>query len=354
MIESVIYGVHTYSVGMILTYKQYKRVLNACYETECVIGTSHIFYGKERLYCYAYREQGLKVYLHGISGELYRLSVQIEPCRVLGDVVPTTLFKPDKWNYRQMVKSIDKLLKKLKVPCSVDNMKISRCDLTANVEFSSQEELMEYLRIFKKSLIIPHYKFVFFKKNDQKAKNWKRANTHSHCLSCKSASFLIYDKVAQLEMIDRCDETLLGKHILRLEAELKRPALKKHIGKITMYENQNILVAASQKCPKVISWYVNRLQPRCKHYLRYEDAVKQVRQVQLLKEKTRSRMLYLLRKTSDRDSLAAALEDLRTKENLSKSQCSNILKKFKRLGISPITLRNDSTFDTLPALIVEG
>ena len=212
---------------------------------------------------------------------------------------------------------------------------------------------MEYLRIFKKSLTIPHYKFVFFKKNDHKVKNWKCANTHSHCLSCKSASFLIYDKVAQLEMIDRCDETLLGKHILRLEAELKRPALKKHIGKITMYENQNILVAASQKCPKVISWYVNRLQPHCKHYLRYEDAVKQVRQVQLLKEKTRSRMLYLLCKTSDRDSLAAALEDLRTKENLSKSQCSNILKKFKKLGISPITLRNDSEFDTLPALIVE-
>lgn len=122
---------------------------------------------------------------------------------------------------------------------------------------------------------------------------------------------------------------------------------------MTMYKNQNILVAASQKCPKVISWYVNRLQPRCKHYLRYEDAVKQVRQVQLLKEKTRSRMLYLLRKTSDRDSLAAALEDLRTEEKLSKSQCSNILKKFKQLGFSPITLRNDSEFGTLPALEVE-
>ena len=226
MIESVIYGVHTYSVGMVLTYKQYKKVLNACYETECVIGTSHIFYGKERLYCYAYHEQGLKVYLHGISGELYRLRIQIEPCRVLGDAAPTALFQPDKWSYRQMVKSADKLLKRVKVPCSVDAMKISRCDLTANIEFSSQEEKMEYLRIFKKSLTIPHYKFVFFKKNDQKAKDWKIANAHSHCLSCKSASFLIYDKVAQLEMINRCDETLLGKHILRLEAELKRPTLK--------------------------------------------------------------------------------------------------------------------------------
>ena len=281
-------GVHTYSVGMVLTYKQYKKVLKACYETGCVQDTSNIFNGKERLYCYAYHEQGLKVYLHGISGELYRLRIQIEPCCVLGDAAPAALFQPDKWSYRQMVKSADKLLKRLKVPRSVDAMKINRCDLTANIEFSSQEEKMEYLRILKKSLTVPHYKFVFFKKNDQKAKDWKIANAHSHCLSCKSASFLIYDKTAQLEMIGRCDETLLDKHILRLEAELKRPALKKHLGKIAMYKNQNILVAAGLKCPKVINWYINRLQPKCEQYLRYEDAVKQIEQVQLLNEKTRN------------------------------------------------------------------
>ena len=64
-------------------------------------------------------------------------------------------------------------------------------------------------------------------------------------------------------------------------------------------------------------------------------------------------MLYLLRKTSDKDSLTTALEHLKIRDNLNKSQLNTILKKFKRLGISPITLRNDSKFDMLPALILE-
>ena len=353
MIKSIFYGVHTYSVGMVLTYQQFKKIQDACYETGCVQDTSDIWIRKERLNCYAYHEQGIRINLHGISGKLYRLRVQIEPCRVLSEANPTALFQPDKWNYRHLVMTADRLLKNLKVPCSIDNMKISRCDLTANIGFSSQEELMEYLRILKKSLIIPRYKYVFFEKRGQKVNDWKIANAHSHCLSCKSASFLIYDKIAQLEMIDRSDETLLNKHILRLEAELKRPALKKHIGKKRMYDNQSILIAASRKCPKVINWYINRLQPKCDQYLRYEDAVEQIKHVQLLKEKTRNRMLYLLRKTSDKDSLTTALEHLKIRENLSNSQCNSILKKFKRLGISPITLRNDSKFDTLPALIMK-
>ncbi len=97
---------------------------------------------------------------------------------------PTALFRPDRRSYKQLVKTADKSLKKLKVPSSIDRMKISRCDLTGNGLFSSQKELMEYLRIFKRSALIPRYRHVFFSKDDQKATDWRTANAHSHCLSC--------------------------------------------------------------------------------------------------------------------------------------------------------------------------
>lgn len=70
-----------------------------------------------------------------------------------------------------------------------------------------------------------------------------------------------------------------------------------------------------------------------------------------LKKKTKERMLYLLRKASDKESLTAALENMRKKFGLSKSQCNNVLKKFRNLGISPITLPNSSNFDELRPLI---
>lgn len=258
-ILSTHYGVHTYSVGMVLTYKQFKEVWDACYKTGRIKDESDFWENTDWLYCYAYLEQGVKVCLYSKPGKLYRLRVQVEPCRVLGDADSTALAKISKRQYKALVKAVDTMLKKLKVPTSIDKMKISRCDLTMNIEFSSQDELMAYLRIFQKSCLIPHYSHVFFKKNDQKAENVKIANNHSHCLSCKSASFLIYDKIAQLEMIDRWDETLIGKHVLRFEAELKRPSLKKHLGKQAVDTNYKLLSSAAQKSSKVIRWYLGRM-----------------------------------------------------------------------------------------------
>lgn len=59
-------------------------------------------------------------------------------------------------------------------------------------------------------------------------------------------------------------------------------------------------------------------------------------------------MLYLLRKTSDKDSLTAALGAMQEKFDLKKGQCSTILNKFQKLGISPIILVNSSKFRELP------
>ncbi len=116
-----------------------------------------------------------------------------------------------------------------------------------------------------------------------------------------------------------------------------------------MKTNYKLLSSATQKCKKVVGWYLNRLQPKCTKYLRYEDAVDLVENA-AMKKKTRKRMLYLLRKTSDKDSLSAALEDMQEKFDLKKGQCNTVLKKFHKLGISPITLTNNSEFDELPAL----
>lgn len=344
------YGVHTFSAGMVLTHKEFKEVKHACKKSGCSLDTSDPWDNIEQLFCYAYLEQGMKVFLYGEPGKLYRIRVQVEPCRVLGDADPTALAKLGKRQYKELVKTVDSMLKKLKVPISIDKMKISRCDLTMNIEFSSQDELMTYLRIFQKSRLIPKYSHVFFKKNDHKVKDYKAANNHSHCISCKSASFLIYDKIAQLEMIDRCDETLMGKHVLRFEAELKRTPLEKHLGSQAMDTSYKLLSTAAKESKRVIRWYLSRMQPPCEKYLRYEDAVCVVEDASL-KEKTRNRMLYLLRKTSDKESLTAALDALKEKYHLTAGQCKTVLKKFRQLRLSPITLTNASNFDSLPYIL---
>ena len=70
----------------------------------------------------------------------------------------------------------------------------------------------------------------------------------------------------------------------------------------------------------------------------------------LRSKKTRERMLYLLRKASDRKSLSAAIEDLKVEFGLKSGQINRVLKKFDKLGISPITLTNTESEENLPAL----
>ena len=272
--------------------------------------------------------------------------VVIRPTMVLGDTDRNALYQATKPSYKNMVKLVDKMLDKVKVPCSLDEMRLYRPDVTANLIFVDDRSVAEHIRILKKSKILPHYKQDRFREKEKKAKDCKLANHHSYKQYCGSAAFFAYNKTAQLEMIDCFPDTLIGKKVLRLEVQLRRKSLKKWVSGKRLGSNWEIIRDVYKNREKIINWYLERLQP-AGDIVRCEDAVELINGSKV-KFKMRKRMLYLLRKTSDKDSLANAVGALRYEYSLSEGQCNTILKKFKELGISPITLRNDSEFECLP------
>lgn len=289
---------------------------------------------------------GVKLHIFRKNGSVWGLFAIVHPTLVLGNDDRSALYLAAKPSYKKMVKLIDKMLNKVKVPCSLDEMQMYRVDVTANLIFEDSKLMDEYIRVLKKSMILPRYKLNWFRKSEKKAKDCKLANRHSHKQYCKSSAFFVYDKTAQLEMIDRFPDTLMGKKVLRSEVQLRRSAIKKWVSGKELSSNWEIIRDICKNGKKIINWYLNRLQPKG-NILRYKDAEKVIESAKL-KGKTRERMLYLLRKTSDKDSLTAALKDLKSEYQLTSGQCRTILKKFRKLGISPITLRNDSDFDCLP------
>lgn len=70
-----------------------------------------------------------------------------------------------------------------------------------------------------------------------------------------------------------------------------------------------------------------------------------------MKKKMRERMLYLLRKTSDSDHLDNAIKKLKKKYDLNNNQVNRILKRFEKLEISPIILKNSSDVSVLPSFL---
>ena len=151
-------------------------------------------------------------------------------------------------------------------------MKLNRADVTMNLVFPETRLVDAYLRILKNSLILPHYKLDWFREEEHKAKDCKSANAHSHTQRCKSASFFVYDKTAQLEMINKFPASSADKKILRLEAQLRRGAMRKWVGKDEMESTYKTLKSLCGQGEKIILWYLRRIQQPGGRYVRYKDA----------------------------------------------------------------------------------
>ena len=341
-------GIDTFCCYHVLTSCQKSKIVEALTHSPgfCKVGDD--YWANTVLFastCFINR--GVKLSVFRKEGGPWGLFVIVHPMLVLGKLDRSMLYLPQrKKEYKEIVKAVDTLLKTVHVPCSIDDMKLSRIDVTANLIFQDKAVVEQYLHILKKGCLLPHYRFEYFKENEQKAKDCKLANQHSYKQSCKSAAFFVYDKTAQLEMIDKFPKTLHGKHILRLEAQLRRKVMKKWVSNGEIGSNWNLLEELGHNTAKILRWYLKRTQPVQAPCVRYEDAAAKVSTVK--NTKTQERMLYLLRKTSDSRDLTSALEKLKEHFNLKKGQVSHVLKKFDKLDISPVTFPNSSKQTSLP------
>lgn len=342
MLEYIEVGIHTFELSQPLSKNQFNEVLNQ------IRTRGQLFHTKKGQESYTLRDKqmpGVQIILYRIKKRhTYRVSIIVEPCRILGSNIPTELYHYDKESYKALKKHLNHYLEEMCIPGKLENMPISRCDLTCNMVFCSQDYVDAYLRILKKSCLIPKYQVDHFKNNEKKAKDPQRASQHTYCIRCKQASFLCYDKINQLEMTGRCPERLDDLAILRLEAQLKRPSLKRALDKRAWESNDKILKAASGQAALVISSYLNRMFSCSGTHLRYEDAVSAIRKVK--KEKRREPMLSLLRKVSD----SATLDNAARKLDVSDKKLKKLYEEFDKQGVNPITLPNSSSIAKIPPL----
>ena len=342
-------GIDSFSCTYSLTPKQKDSILGALrmrpkFQTRC----SDYF---DCTYDYTsdcFAGQGIKLRVSRHKGSVWNLTVTVHPTLLLGDTDRSALFHPNKKTIKEVMHGADTPLKQIHCPCKLKDMKLYRVDVTVNLIFETAALVESYLRILKKSLILPRYHVEQFKKGDVTAKDCKEANRHSYKQSCKAASFFAYDKTAQLEMIDASPASLVGKRVLRLEVQLRRKGMRKWVSKDHMDSNGKVLKTLYERAGDILRWYLGRLQRKGQRHVRYKEAKEMIDG--LRSKKTRERMLYLLRKASDRKSLSAAIEDLRMEFGLKSGQINRVLKKFDRLGISPITLTNADSEESLSSL----
>lgn len=345
-------GVHTFGLFHSCSYSDLQNLIEMLQEAgSCRKIKSDAENINRTYFSNIFADQGVLIYgyqrIIGRSGIMLRIT----PSTLLdGRYAATKLYRPAKRSYQRLEQHLNEMLEELELEFTADEMSICRGDPCANFYLTDGRMSSEYVRIMKKANRISYYDLVQYEKGSKSVKDVKKANAHSYRISSKRASFTVYDKKFVLQQLERCPDDLLDIGLLRAEAELKREALLKRIHAKKNWSNYQILKATADEAEAILRKYLRRTLGGTGEHLRYCDAVKVIEEANI-KRKTRKWMLYLLQKTSDCQTLTTAVERVKAKYSLKSGQCKTLLKKFDSLGISSITLRNDSDYESLPSLL---
>lgn len=331
-------GIDTISYACTLTGGQKDRVLQAIKGKTGFRTEVRDYWTGRFVYTYS-GWSGIRLRLRR-TGEAapWELEVIAHPARVLGNPDRSALYVPQKDSYRAFLRRADEWLEEAAVPCALQDMQLRRADYTQNHCFSDKDLVEVWLRILKKSRVLPHYRVEQFREGEGKTKDVREANRHSYKQSCKSASFFAYDKTAQMVMLGEEGAKLKSGRILRLEVQLRRKALRHWIPQKDLESSWKTVKRLGERGEQILRWYWDRLQPGGGSYVRYQTAWEKVETVK--GKKLRERMHTLLRRTSDSRNLETALEKCRENDGWSRGQIHRVLQAFQKLGISPVTLPN--------------
>ena len=226
------------------------------------------------------------------------------------------------------------IIKELELPMKLKDFKLNRVDLTRNLYCKSSEEVKVRLDIFRKSEQLPHYKEKNLRHKsgerdeavDQPLYTNKK-NQHSWTTCAKNCEFSVYDKGYELKK--QHGITILSS-ILRLELRISRQRLQKLAGK-GHWEDQ--LRHLSKDQDKIMDKFLHRLHQDFPQVVHTKEALKRIEESSFQK-RTKDKMRELVKKMSSCGSFTAA----RQKMGLNKKSFIQLLKKFEKIKISPITL----------------
>ncbi len=357
-IEKVETGIHTIELyACNLKYSQVQKVIDYLVNKGHLRITKHDPLNIDRHMKSDYLvNEGIR--MRGYQSYQYSngIGLAINPCTLLeGAYQPTELFQPRKKSCYKLLEQTSSAMYKLDM---VDNpyqgtlfvepkdLSLSQMDLTMNLWFDDDVDLTEIVRLFSKGNI-PRY----FKRYRFKEKKNSYINRYCFIMESEMITFKVYDKIHELKDNNRCPEELQSKKVLRIEASIKRKEL---IRKLKLDKDDSLykmLKAGYKKVDSVISDYIDKLFSCRGKYVRYDTAKKMIEKADI-KPKNKEQMLFLLQKTSDGDGLDTALKKLKEKYNIkSKGPIKKLYKNFGKLGIAPITLRNDSSIKEMPCIL---
>lgn len=277
------------------------------------------------------------------------------------------ILPPNEESVNQVTKAFKELFHKTIFKKNMDDYKVSRVDFCTNIRCDSSKLFRELVRVLRKLPTPTHYKRMIYSCDDRKKAN--KYNKHYLRYVCGTHELVIYDKTFQMTENDLIvGYEHLPEGVLRFEMHCKRPYIrnleKELAGKADGTEKRKQKKSkggtdgknSEFSKPSYLLWeLIQRSEEEltkkftaCFPEMQYlhPDDIREKIKASSYKKKTKKRMCELVELLSRVQSVDKAL----SKMEKNGYDVSDLLDRFKKLGISPVPLRMNSRAHHLPSL----
>ncbi len=321
---TTISGMHTFSLSV---KSNYTTVQNIVSNNERILKSQDKFCLNRCYNICTHEKRGVKFIITQSLCHPSWIKVVVNPSSlVAGEYCPTGLFNGTKEDIALVKDKLRKILDEVGINYRLKDFKLSRADLTTDHYYENGNDTLSALGIYKKSALMRPYESIPFKEYDDADKKFDSANKHSWTIACKSCAFAVYDKT--YELAKRHKENI-SESILRVELRLMRKRIKQ-LTKKDKWEDQILELLKNQN--DILSKFLHRIHQDFSNVVSQKDAIECIKDSGFQK-RIIDKMIKLVKKTSDYESLAVA----KKKMKISNKIFNSLLKKFYKLGFNPIT-----------------
>ena len=325
-------GIHTFSLTAPCSYNTIQELC----EDHAHYMSKKLSHGlKKVIFLNAYKHRGIEILLTQSLTHRSWIRLIINPSSLcIGRYEPLALFQAEHADLKLVHKQLKEIIKELDLPMKLKDFKLNRVDFTRNLYCKSSKEVRVRLDIFRKSEKLSHYKEKKFGNHSGERDEAvdqpfyaDEANRHAWTTGVKDSEFAVYDKGYELKK--RHGLTVLAP-VLRMELRVSGQRVRKLAGK-GRWEDQ--LRQLSKDQDKVMDKFLHRLHQDFPQVVHKKEALKRIEESGF-QQRTKDKMRELVKKMSSYGSFTAA----RQKMGLSKKSFIQLLGKFEKIKISPITL----------------
>ena len=342
------FSLHTFEISHVLNWKSYQSIMDYL-----KVRADNWYRCKNGTLCfYCFSKYGVRINLTaGASKHNPTMYMIINPRKMLDpDSSYLGILAPEKASIKKIDKRFTQLFENTPIPCKINQYLLNRVDLCVNMRIDNKKIFRELIRVLRKLPTPSGYerskKKAKYPDDKQEAKKIREYNKHYLCYKREKDELVIYDKLYQMENESlRVGYEKLPEGLLRAELHCNRRVvwnLQKETELSKPLEQLSCLMEESKE--RLMKAFHD-----CFHqgvFLQYEELKRRIDQSPF-KQKTKETMLQLCTDLRKKQSVDKALTSLEAKG----AKTDGLLKKFHKLGISPVPLWENFMASELPGPI---